>query len=152
TPIIFVLNLLDVSKRQGIEIDIDLLQKELDSKVIPAVAVRDEGIQDIRDELSNIVKDSETMEEKSPEEEKLSNEELWNRATEITNKVQKISKVEKNILERIGEKTIQPWPGIPIAIFIMLLSLGLVVGIGKGLRSLVLLPFVTDVYTPFMEG
>ena len=151
-PMIFVLNLIDVSKRQGIHIDIELLEKELGGKVVPAVAVRDKGIDLILEQLNILVKESETREQEKPQVDKLSNEELWERAAEIREKVQTISKVEEDILEKIGEKTIQPWPGIPIAILVMLLSLGFVVGIGKGIRSLVLLPLITDVYTPFMTN
>ncbi|NLJ58982.1 MAG: ferrous iron transporter B [Tissierellia bacterium] len=148
-PMLFVLNLIDVSERQGIHIDIDLLEKELGSKVIPAVAVKDKGIDKIRQELSRILKEEKTT---KVVEEKLSNEELWKMASDITNKVQKTVKVEKNILEKLGDKTIQPFPGIPIAIVILLLSLGLVVGVGKALRSFILLPFITDLYTPFMTN
>ena len=151
-PMLFVLNLIDVSERQGIHIDTGLLEKELGGKIVPAVAVRDKGIDLIHEEIYKLVKETETMEKKEPSKDKLSNEELWEMASEITNRVQTISKVEEDILEKIGEKTIRPWPGIPIAIFVMLLSLGLVVGVGKALRSLILLPFVTDVYTPFMTN
>mgnify|MGYP000866751231 FL=1 len=151
-PMIFVLNLLDVAERQGIHIDVDLLEQELGAKVIPAVAVKDEGIHRIREELAKILEDGEGLEGKSPEGDRPSSKELWDRAAAITSKVQSTSKVEKSLLERLGEKTIQPWPGIPIAILVLLLALGVVVGLGKGIRALVLLPFIDDVYTPFITN
>lgn len=152
TPILYVLNLIDVSERQGIHIDIEALEKELGGKIVPAVAVRDKGVDKIIQELNTLVKETESKERQEPNRDRLSNEELWDEASRIAKKVQTITKVEENILEKIGEKTIQPWPGIPIAILVMLLSLGLVVGVGKALRSLILLPLITDVYTPFMTN
>lgn len=150
-PMLFVLNLMDVSKRQGINIDVKQLERELGARVIPAVAVKDQGVDDIRKELTKLIKDIGDEDNRiRPKGESLSNEELWNRAAEIAGRVQSFTRVEKNILERLGELTIQPWPGIPIAILVMVLSLALVVGIGKGIRALILLPFVNDVYAPLV--
>lgn len=46
----------------------------------------------------------------------------------------------------------KPWPGIPLAILIIGLSLGVVVGGGKALRAVALLPLVNDIIVPFFRS
>lgn len=45
----------------------------------------------------------------------------------------------------------KPFPGIPLALLIMILSIGVVVGAGKALRAAVLLPLVNQVLVPFLR-
>ena len=46
---------------------------------------------------------------------------------------------------------LKPWPGIPIALIVIILALGAVVGGGKALRSVLLLPLVNEILVPFLE-
>ncbi len=48
------------------------------------------------------------------------------------------------------EKLTSPWPGIPIALGAVALSLGLIVGLGMGLRQVVLLPLIRDGLIPIL--
>lgn len=46
-PVLVALNMMDLAKRDGLELDIDRLEQELGVPVIPTIAVRRSGIQDL---------------------------------------------------------------------------------------------------------
>lgn len=146
-PMVYALNLMDVAERHGIEIDVDLLQKELGWPVIPTVVVKQQGLDELKCSLQSVLKKS--------SQEKARNQKLdfdsRARAREITRKVRKIKNVNLSRLDRLGESMMKPFPGIPLALLIMILSIGVVVGAGKALRAAVLLPLVNQVLVPFFR-
>lgn len=152
-PIIYALNLLDVAKRHGSEINVALLSKELGAPVIPTVAVKNEGIKELKDELQKVLNKPKTgckscascpgcMDK---------NFNAWDRAREITARVRKNVAGKLSFLDRLGNNMLKPWPGIPIAFLIIILSLGVIVGGGKALRATLLLPLVNKVLVPFFK-
>ena len=54
-PIVYALNMVDVAKRHGLEIDIEKLSKELGAPVVPTVAVKGEGFDELKKELTKLV-------------------------------------------------------------------------------------------------
>ena len=54
-PIVYALNLVDVAKRHGYEINVGLLSQELGAPVIPTVAVKGEGINELKEALKGIL-------------------------------------------------------------------------------------------------
>ncbi len=50
-PVIVALNMMDDVKRNGIEIDIEMLSKELGVKVIPTTAVKGEGLEEVKNSI-----------------------------------------------------------------------------------------------------
>lgn len=145
-PIIFALNLMDVAEQQGINIDIENLSNELNAPVIPTIATRNIGLGDIINKISEIIKYEYIQDESS---EKLSQDERWIKVGEIVEKVQTLEDKEPTFLEKMGEYTMRPMPGIPIAILVLILSLAVVVGAGKGLRACVFLPIINNFVSPF---
>lgn len=145
-PVVYSLNLLDVAERQGIKIDVEKLSEELGSPVIPTIAVKNVGLRDLMKTAIELAK------EKKEPEPKLEDEERWDKIKNIVDKVQ--SKVEKEItfIQKLEYWTVQPWPGIPIALLVLAASIGFVVGGGKALRALILLPLVRDVISPFLAN
>ncbi len=143
-PIIYCLNLLDVAERQGISIDVEKLSKELGAPVIPTVAIKNQGLRDTLLTTKDIVG---TKVEKS---EVLKNEDRWSKIDEIVAKVQTKVEKEPSFIEKLEDWTVQPWPGIPIAFLVLVISLGVVVGGGKGLRAGLLLPIVNNIIKPFL--
>lgn len=143
-PVIYSLNLMDVAERQGISIDVDRLSEELGGRVIPTVAIRNIGLRDLMIEslnLSGVDVDS---------REKLDEEARWEEVKRISDLVEKKEEREPGFIDKMEDWTIQPWPGIPLAIIVLIISLGVVVGGGKGLRSLILLPLVNNIIKPFL--
>jgi len=144
-PTIFALNLIDVAETQGIIIDVEKLEEELGAPVIPTVAIRNIGLRELLFKSWEIVE----KHDKKPIE-KLNEKERWDEVRRITNIVQITEDREATFLEKLGDMTLKPWPGLPIAAFVLLISLGVVVGLGKGLRALVFLPIVNNIVVPFM--
>ena len=54
-PVVIALNMIDLAERDGLEIDPDVLSRELGVPVIPTVAVRKKGLSDLRDALGKLV-------------------------------------------------------------------------------------------------
>ena len=50
-PIVLVLNMMDVARKRGIEIDTRKLSKELGCPVVPVVAISGEGIDELKQEI-----------------------------------------------------------------------------------------------------
>ncbi|WP_026478884.1 ferrous iron transporter B [Alkaliphilus transvaalensis] len=147
-PIVFALNLTDVAERQGIFIDIEALSKELQSPVIPTIAIRNIGLK----ELVKTTWEAATGEEKIYDEVPQDQDERWKRVGRIIQKVQKVEHRHPTFLEKLGDALIRPFPGIPFAIIILVLALGVVVGGGKGIRAGVLLPLLNNFYVPFITS
>ncbi len=55
-PILLVLNQMDEAEKKGIKIDIEHLSKELGVPIFPTVAIKDQGIQELKDNLNNAQK------------------------------------------------------------------------------------------------
>ncbi|MFZ5597944.1 MAG: ferrous iron transport protein B [Bacillota bacterium] len=51
-PVIVALNMVDEARRQGLEIDVDLLSDLLGVPVVPTVAVKKEGLDELKDRLA----------------------------------------------------------------------------------------------------
>lgn len=145
-PTVFALNLIDVAERQGISIDVKKLEKELNAPVIPTIAIRNVGLRELLEKSWGVVEEYNEQEILLP---KLTEKERWERVGRITNIVQKIEYREITFLEKLGDLTLRPWPGLPIAAIVLLLSLVAVVGVGKGLRALIFLPLVHNFIVPF---
>lgn len=52
-PIVLALNMMDIAKARGFEIDLELLEKELEVPVVPMVAIKKLGIQEIIQKLED---------------------------------------------------------------------------------------------------
>lgn len=148
-PIVFAVNLSDVAASQGIEIDIEALEEELAAPVIPTIAIRNKGLREILNKVSEAIYSNKKTDE---EREKLTEDELWKRSEDIAKKVQKIRESDPTFLEKMGDLMLKPFPGIPIAFLVIALMLGVVVGGGKALRGGILLPIINNLYAPFVKS
>ncbi|WP_218197372.1 hypothetical protein, partial [Pseudomonas sp. 2995-1] len=70
----------------------------------------------------------------------------------ITDAVQEKIEPVPSRMDKWERWTLQPLTGIPIALLVIVLSLGFVVGVGKGIRAAILLPLLNNFYVPFVEG
>ncbi len=139
-PIIIALNLYDEAKHTGIEINVKKLEEMLGVTVIPTVAITGEGISELVNRLDEAKKG----------QYKYQDEQRWHEIGKIISEVQVIKHRHHTILERIGDLTINPWTGIPIAIIVMFLVFQLIRFIGEGMISFVFDPLFYDIYKPIM--
>lgn len=149
-PVVYCLNLMDIATRKGIKLDKSVLEAELEAPVIETIAVKGEGFDTLKEVLTTFVtKDqSKSNSDTSP----LSQKELWAKSAEISKKATTFTEGNKNFLDRLGENMVKPFPGIPIAIGIMILALGLIVGGGKALRVVLFIPVINGMLIPFFQN
>lgn len=57
-PMVVALNMMDVARKRGIEIDIQALSEELNCPVVPVVATSGEGIGQLKEQISQIEQDA----------------------------------------------------------------------------------------------
>lgn len=152
-PVVYALNMVDVAKRRGYDINLRLLARELGAPVIPTIAVKNEGIDKLTEELQKILNSSKTTCgncASCPGCAKLGMN-TWDRAREIAARVRIKTEGKPSFLDRLGNSMLKPWPGIPIALLTIIVSLGVIIGAGKFLQEYILGPLVGDVLVPFFK-
>ncbi|AKL94039.1 ferrous iron transport protein B [Clostridium aceticum] len=149
TPVIFVLNLLDIAESKSIFIDIKALEKELGAPVISTIATRSIGLKEVLNKTWELA-----YQEKGIKVDKcLTQEERWKKACSIAEKVQvSLKETEPSLLDRFSDLCLNFFPGLPIAVLVLFVCLGIVVGGGKALRALILLPILNHWYVPFISS
>nr|WP_183733353.1 ferrous iron transporter B [Desulfurispira natronophila] len=143
-PVVYALNMVDVARRKGIEIDVATLEKLLGAPVVPTSAVRGDGLKDLREQILQCASSHDLHPVTIPQD----MEDFWDRSREIAEKVETRAERPPTFWDRFEEMTICPLPGIPIAIVVLIIAMGLVVGGGKALRALVLLPVFDNYVAP----
>ena len=164
-PIVYVLNLLDVAGRHGITIQTSLLAKELRAPVVATIAVKGQGLDELIKQLDVLLNETNQVHQTSCQLQATCNgrcgscpanqqrgTDLWAVAREITLRVSKKDTAKLSFIDKLGESMMKPFPGIPIAIFVMILLMGVVVGGGRGLRALIFLPLVNSLIVPFFQS
>lgn len=139
-PMIIALNLWDEAKHTGIEINIKKLEEILGVSVIPTVAVTGEGIRELMNRLDEAKKGQFTFKD----------EERWHVVGQIISQVQVIKHRHHTLLERIGDLTINPWSGLPIALILVFIIFQLIRFIGEGIINFLCEPFFNNIYKPIM--
>ncbi len=145
-PVVYALNLSDVATQRGTVIDDKGLAKELSAPVITTVATRNQGLRALLEKTAQAALDC------PPEPLEPAYSQYWEQAAAIAAQVEKQQEYSPGFWERMGDLTLKPWPGLPIAVLALSAMLGLVVGGGKALRSLLLLPLVNDLYAPWISS
>lgn len=148
-PTVYVLNLVDIAKRKGIEIDVDALSKELGGKVIETVAVKGVGLQELKDELVQMTTNKSTLVDGEVFD---SNNDIWDESKKISEKCIKKVEHKQTFMDKLGDALIKPFPGILISILVMVLALVIIVFGGKGLRVAVFLPLINNGIVPIIQG
>ena len=72
-------------------------------------------------------------------------EDIFNQAKNIARRVSKKDDYTPAFLDKLSESMMKPLPGIPIALLVMALLIGVVVGVGEVLRAFLLEPLVDGV-------
>lgn len=139
-PVIIALNLWDEAKHIGISIDVAKLQEILGVTIVPTVAITGEGIKELVSRIGEARQGTYEYE----------NEERWHEIGNIIENVQIIRHKHHTILERLGDLTVHPWTGIPIALGIMYIVFQIIRFIGEGLIGYVFEPLFENLWLPVM--
>ena len=140
-PTIVALNLWDDARRKGISIDVDKLEETLGVPVVPTVGITGEGIKDL---VSRI------HEAANPHITERTEEDRWTEVGRIVDAVQSLEHRHPTGLEMLGDASVRPVTGIPIAILVLLAAFALVRFVGEGLVGYVLDPLFDVVWKPLI--
>jgi len=140
-PMLIALNLWDEAKHKGIKIDHVKLAKILGMPVVPTVAVTGEGIKKLIDHIPQAK--TITVTERT-------HDELWTEVGRIVEQIQTVSHRHHTLLERFGDASIRPFPGILIAIAVLFGSFWLIRLIGESLIGYVFEPLFDNLWAPLM--
>jgi len=139
-PVVVCLNLWDETKHTGIKIDVAKLEKILGVPVVPTCGISGEGIKELVSRLKEARTGSYSYDEK----------ERWNEIGKIVNQVQKITHRHHTLLERIGDASLKPFTGLPLAVVVLFVSFNVIRFIGEGLIGIVFEPLFEKLWAPLM--
>ncbi len=140
-PVIIALNIWDDAKHKGITIDVKKMEELLGVPVVPTVAVTGEGIKELVSRIPQAC---------NPKVARRSEEEKWTEAGRILDKVQLLQHRHHTLLEVIGDASVKPLSGIPIAILVMFAAFKVIRFIGEWLIGNVFEPIFERFWQPLM--
>ncbi len=139
-PMIIVLNLWDECKHTGITIDVDKLKSILQIPIFTTCSITGEGIKLLVDSLDSA----------RTSNFEFTYENIWNEIGQIIKQVQQITHRHHTLWERIGDASIHPIAGIPIAIIVLLFVFTVIRFIGEGIINYIANPIFDNLWTPLL--
>ena len=140
-PAVVALNIWDDARHKGIRIDVERLEKELGVPVVPTVAVTGEGIRELVTRLP---------EARSPDVPQRSEEERWQEQGRILSAVQSLEHRHHTLLEIIGDASVKPTTGLPIAFVVLCVTFIVIRTIGESLIGYVFEPAFETLWKPLL--
>jgi len=140
-PLIIALNIWDDAKHKGITIDVKKMEELLGVPVVPTVAVTGEGIKELVSRIPEAF---------SPKIAQRTEEQRWTEAARIIDKVQSLQHRHHTVLEIIGDASVKPLTGIPMAFLVMFAVFNLIRFIGERLIGNVFEPIFERLWKPLM--
>jgi len=139
-PTVVALNFWDETKHKGISIDDRRLEEILGVPCVPICGVTGEGVNHLVEKIK----------EAKLSEYEYDDEERWHKVGDIVGKVQNITHRHHTWLEKLGEASVKPLSGLPIAIIMMFLAFKLIRFIAEGLIGHVGEPIFENLWLPVM--
>jgi len=137
-PLVFALNLSDVAKRKGININTKLLEQELGAPVVETIAVKKQGLDELISRLNEVLNSQNNCTDlhcgKCSSCKYTEPGDKWLSAKEISSRVIKADNANPSFLDKLGKNMVKPFPGLPIAFLVMALLVGMVVFGGRMFR------------------
>lgn len=140
-PVIVALNVWDDTKHRGIHIDVKKLEQLLGVPVVPTVAVTGEGMKELVTRIHEAA---------SPPVSHRTRDERWAAVGRIVEQVQTVTHRHHTWLERLGDASVKPFPGIPIAVLVLLTSFVIIRFIGESLIGYISEPLFNNLWAPLM--
>ncbi len=142
-PTVVALNRFDLAREKGYVIDLDLLSKELGVPIVKTIAIEGAGF----DQLTRTL--GQALEAPDPPGSKGESPHcLWEETERLVALTCQTTTASRSWRQDLGRSLVHPWPGIPLALLILAATFALVIGLGMGLRRLILLPLVRGLLIP----
>lgn len=139
-PTVVALNFWDETKHKGISIDNKKLEEILGVPCVPICAVTGEGVKRLVERIKDAKLSAYEYEDK----------ERWHEVGNIVDKVQNIAHRHHTWLERLGDASVRPLTGIPIAVVVFFLAFKVIRFIGEWLIGNVGEPVFENLWAPLM--
>jgi ferrous iron transport protein B len=139
-PTVVALNFWDETKHKGISIDNKKLEEILGVPCVPICAVTGEGINHLVEKIK----------EAKPSGYEYEDNQRWQKIGSIVDKVQSVTHRHHTWLERLGDASVRPLTGIPIAAAVMFVAFKVIRFIGEGLIGYVGEPVFEKLWAPVM--
>jgi len=139
-PVVVALNFWDETKHKGISIDDQKLEQILGVPCVPICAVTGEGVNHLAERIKDAKLSAYDYEDK----------ERWQKIGNIVDKVQNIAHRHHTRLERLGDASVRPLTGIPIAVVVFFLAFKVIRFIGEWLIGNVGEPVFENLWAPLM--
>ena len=144
-PTVVAVNRVDLLE-EGRTLRPEVLARELSIPVIPTVATIGKGFEELVDAVAGTLRNP-----TAPE----GDEATWDRAEELA----EVGIVDESSgeplptgrLQRWGDRLVEPWPGLPVALLVLVGTFAIVVGVGMGMRQYLLIPFFEGLVFPVIE-
>ena len=141
TPMLVALNMWDDAAHKGIAIDVPKLESALGVPVVPTVAISGEGIKELVARIPEAR--AAGMAERTEEV-------RWAEIGRIVAEVQSVTHRHRTFLEALGDASVKPLTGIPIAALLLIVAFAVVRFIGEGVIGIVIEPFFEGLWKPLM--
>ena len=139
-PIVVALNFWDETKHKGISINYKKLEQILGVPCVPICAVTGEGVKQLVERLK----------EAKVSDYEYDDQERWHEVGNIVANVQNLTHRHHTWLERLGDASVRPLTGIPMAVIVMFLAFKVIRFIGEGLIGYVSEPVFGKIWAPIM--
>ncbi len=147
-PTAAVVNRWDLARRKGIYLDLEGLSHSLNIPVLPTIAVENQGLAELRRQLGRFLDGESNLQEPR----QLSDDERWQLVDDLLGSLVRDDGLRSPDSDSWGTKLVRPWPGIPLAMAVIAAVFAIVIGVGMGLRQILLLPLFRGIVQPAIEG
>lgn len=138
-PVLIVLNMLDVAEQQGININVHSLAEKLGNPVVPIVASRKRGLDELFQQLESLLDEQTTSVGKPAQatvpvsEEDNGEEQLlrrYHRSRQLVDGVVEVMPTHDSMSEKIDAVVINRWLGFPVFLLMIYLMFTIAVNLG----------------------
>ncbi len=136
-PLVVVINMLDVAEQQGISITAGVLADTLQIPVVPMIASRKQGVDQLRDvlgKLSALHVPAQPARTKIDSTSHVSNEDKtlrrYHRSRQLVNGVVEVMPFHHSLSERIDKFVLNKWLGVPCFLLMIYLMFTIAVNLG----------------------
>lgn len=138
-PLVVALNISDDARHKGIEIDVAKLEAMLGIPVVSTVAVTGEGFKNLVSRIPGAT---------SPAIAQRSEDERWMEVGRILEEVQSLRHRHHTLLEMLGDASVKPQTGIPLAALVIFAAFQIVRFVGESLIGYVFEPMFERLLLP----
>ncbi len=144
-PLVVALNRGDLAFEKGYIIDVKALAAILGIAIVPTIALSGEGVEELKSQIFNLL----VSKNAGPDKVTSSVAASWDNVEMIMEKVLRKTGSQVSSSRKKWERRLtKPWPGLMLAVLLLIIVFAGIIGVGMGLRRFILLPLFRDLIIP----